>query len=322
MWEVLEALLVIVGSCVLFVIFFIWLPYKLVMAFVNLCVWIYGFVEDLKAAKQQAKRERQARRQQAAQERQARRQQAAREQQARRQQAVAEKRRLEEQAAAEERRRLEAAQRQQRRRVLEAQFAGETSLPGDLGSWNVSVRPDMSRMFADYAGTGELNLCSWDTSKASDMSYMFSGAKKLQSLNLENWDVSGVKDMSGMFRGCENLRTLDLSTWDNSSMQNAIGMFEGCDSLREVKVGRGFSFDHGCSLPFEVTVPDRGDGVTVERCWWQDSSGRVYKSQKDLRSNVATTYRRISTFGQPALRVDISAGTTRSARLGLARRAA
>lgn len=228
-------------------------------------------------------------------------------------------REAEERAAREAQRQREKAEREQRQRVMTTMLEGKTLLPTGLYTWDVTPRTDMSRMFAGFAGEGRLGLTRWDTSHVRNMRSMFEGAQKLQVINLSTWNVKAVTDMSGMFRNCKGLQSLDLSSWDNSGVKDMSGMFQGCDSLRELTVGRGFSFNiqgrGDCALPFEVAVPDGKGGTATRRYWWMDASGKVYKSQRELPSGVATTYHRVTPFGAADASVGISAETTRMARL-------
>lgn len=150
----------------------------------------------------------------------------------------------------------------------------------NLDDIDTSCVSDMSGMFEKCEKLTSLNLSGFKTFAVTDMSNMFNGCSLLTNLNLSGFDTSNVTDMSGMFYVCDSITELDLSSFDTSSVTNMKYMFHMPKlNLRLIKLGAGFSFVKGTSLPY----PLGGDGK------WYNSAGVGFDQDK-IPSNVADTY--------------------------------
>ena len=77
---------------------------------------------------------------------------------------------------------------------------------GIIGTWNISLITDMSKLFYDREDFNE-DISDWDVSNVTNMSKMFNACYEFNQ-PLNNWDVRNVTDMDFMFRDCEKLTNL------------------------------------------------------------------------------------------------------------------
>jgi len=103
-------------------------------------------------------------------------------------------------------------------------FMFETSsFNGDIGQWNVSSVTDMFAMFETSSFNGDIS--KWDVSSVTDMTRMFSGTEF--NGDISKWNVSSVTDMFAMFEN--SLFNGDISQWDVSSVRIMFSMFGGSE---------------------------------------------------------------------------------------------
>jgi len=98
----------------------------------------------------------------------------------------------------------------------------------DLTGWNVSAAETTFAMFFG-ADAFDQNLTAWDVSRVTNMSYMFRGADGFNG-DVSTWNTSQVTDMSFMFSSADTFNG-SLSEWNVSQVTNMERMFLGADAF-------------------------------------------------------------------------------------------
>ena len=99
----------------------------------------------------------------------------------------------------------------------------------DLSSFDTSNVTTMRGMFSCNWSVEKVDVSSFDTSNVTDMANMFA-ATHLKSVDVSNFDTSKVTDMSDMFYG-NMITSLDLSNFNTSKVKNFSGMLHGVSRI-------------------------------------------------------------------------------------------
>ena len=96
---------------------------------------------------------------------------------------------------------------------------------GAIGTWDVSLVTDMSKLIFDISCTSTFNgdIGGWDVSSVRNMHSLFQNAAAFNQ-HIGQWDVSSVTNMQSMFQDMSG--NIDISQWDVGSVTNMQSMFQ------------------------------------------------------------------------------------------------
>lgn len=117
--------------------------------------------------------------------------------------------------------------------ALDHVFAGDSSIPAGITSWDVSDVPSMNHMFED-ATWFNLDISGWDVSNVQEMDNMFNGASNF-NIDLQQWNISNVNSMNHIFRGTQISGICDNN--NNSFCENCASSHGIDENQMECKCG-------------------------------------------------------------------------------------